>query len=140
MVDAPVLREAALFYAECNLPEISQQDGFQDTMAGSLDIAQVRLATGTTTYLGSNHIGTTNDRGTPPRCSWSTGLGGPWFLHSSLHYMVVNIVESDQGLLLRSTISDDIDGIRNLPRHLTLAKSMYLSDCSSLPLCLVPGE
>lgn len=41
MVNAPVLREAALFYAETNLPEISQQVDFQDTMSGKSDLAQV---------------------------------------------------------------------------------------------------
>lgn len=68
MVHASVLREAALFYAECNLPEISQQKGFQDTMAGSLDFAQVRHPNGTTISLDSNHVCTADDSGTPLCC------------------------------------------------------------------------
>lgn len=41
MVNAPVLREAGLFYAENNLPEISQQGDFQDIMLRTSDLAKV---------------------------------------------------------------------------------------------------
>lgn len=35
MVGAPLLREAALFFAQHNLPEVSQQEGFREMALGS---------------------------------------------------------------------------------------------------------
>ncbi|CAM9859255.1 unnamed protein product [Scytosiphon promiscuus] len=43
MVNAPRLRQAALFHAEHNLSQVSQQEGFQDVIAGTASLAEVLL-------------------------------------------------------------------------------------------------
>lgn len=41
MVNAPLLRESALFYAEHNLSQVSQQEGFQETVSVIPGVAEV---------------------------------------------------------------------------------------------------
>eukprot|EP00903_Cladosiphon_okamuranus_P005884 g5820.t1 len=44
MVSAPLLRQAALFHAEHNLSQVSQQEGFRDVFSGMPGLAEVLLS------------------------------------------------------------------------------------------------
>lgn len=44
MVDAPILRQAALFHAEHNLSRLSQRQGFREALAGTPGLAEVRTS------------------------------------------------------------------------------------------------
>lgn len=43
MVNAPLLRQAALFHVEHNLYQVSQQKGFPEVISGTPGVAKVRL-------------------------------------------------------------------------------------------------
>lgn len=43
MVSAPLLRQAALFHAEHNLSQVSQQEDFRDIVSGTPGLAEVPL-------------------------------------------------------------------------------------------------
>lgn len=44
MVEAPILRQAALFHAEHNLSRLSQREGFREALAGTPGLAEVRAS------------------------------------------------------------------------------------------------